>query len=133
MIKAELPEIERINGQLDGFAEKHNIPSDIVQKFKIAIDDLVTNIISHGLKDGDDQSIGVRFKGSEEQMVVEIIDEGMPFDIFETAKPDTTLSIEDREIGGLGILLVNELMDEVAYKRRNNTNVVRLIMNLRKE
>ena len=53
----------------------------------------------------------------------------MPFDIFETAKPDTTLSIEDREIGGLGILLVNELMDEVAYKRRNNTNVVRLIMN----
>ena len=133
VIKAELPEIERINGQLDGFAEKHNIPSDIVQKFKIAIDDLVTNIISHGLKDGDDQSIGVRFEGSEEQMVVEIIDEGMPFDIFETAKPDTTLSIEDREIGGLGILLVNELMDEVAYKRRNNTNVVRLIMNLRKE
>jgi len=132
-IKAELAEIERINGQLDGFAEKHAIPSDIIQKFKIAIDDLVTNIISHGLRDDDDQTIEVKFECSEEQMVVEIIDEGMPFDMFETAKPDTTLSIEDREIGGLGILLVNELMDEVAYQRRNNSNVVRLIMKLRSE
>jgi anti-sigma regulatory factor (Ser/Thr protein kinase) len=65
--------------------------------------------------------------------VIEILDEGMPFNMLEAEKPDTTLSVEEREIGGLGVLLVHELMNEVTYNRQNNTNVVRLIMKLRNE
>ena len=41
--------------------------------------------------------------------------------------PDTTLSLEEREVGGLGIHLVRKMMDEVAYERRINRNVVRLV------
>lgn len=133
VIKAELPEIEKLNRQLDEFAEQHVIPTGIIQKFKIAIDELVTNIISYRLEDGDDHSITFNFDHSDRQFVIEIIDDGAPFNMLDAAKPDTTQSIEDREIGGLGILLVNELMDDVAYQRRNNSNVVRLTMNLRNE
>jgi len=133
VIDAELSEIERINHRLDDFAKEHEVSNGIIQKLKIAIDELVTNIISHGFVDGDDQSIEISFDCSDKQLIVEIIDEGVPFNVFEAAKPDTTLSIEDREIGGLGTLLVNELIDEVAYQRRNNTNVVSLTMNLRNE
>jgi sigma-B regulation protein RsbU (phosphoserine phosphatase) len=133
VIKADSGEIEKLNHQLDVFAEKHVIPADIIQKFKIAIDELVTNIISYGLEEGDDHVIEVNFEYSDDQVVIEILDEGMPFNMLEAEKPDTTLSVEEREIGGLGVLLVHELMNEVTYNRQNNTNVVRLIMKLRNE
>ena len=131
VIDAELSEIEKVNRELDGFAKEHEVPGSIIQKLKIAIDELVNNIISYGFDESDDHSIEFSFICSGGQLVVEIIDEGVPFNVFDAAKPDTTLSIEEREIGGLGVLLVNELIDEVAYQRRNNTNVVRLTMNLR--
>jgi anti-sigma regulatory factor (Ser/Thr protein kinase) len=44
--------------------------------------------------------------------------------------PDTTLSIEDRDIGGLGVHLVKNVMDDVSYQRRNNRNIVTLTKNL---
>jgi anti-sigma regulatory factor (Ser/Thr protein kinase) len=125
-----LSEVERVNGQLDEFAKVHEIRDDIIQKLKISIDELVTNIISYGFEDDDDHSIEIGFDYSGKQLVVELIDGGVPFNPLDAGRPDTTLSIEDREIGGLGTLLVNELVDEVAYRRRNNTNVVRLTMNI---
>ena len=61
---------------------------------------------------------------------VRITDDGPQFDPFQQAAPDTTLSIEDRSIGGLGIHLVRELMDDVSYERRNGNNVVTLVKRL---
>jgi anti-sigma regulatory factor (Ser/Thr protein kinase) len=63
-------------------------------------------------------------------LIIEISDGGMPFNPFESLKADTTSSVEDREIGGLGRLLVKELMDDVSYQRLKEQNVVRLLMNM---
>ena len=63
-------------------------------------------------------------------VTVTITDNGPEFDPFKQASPDTTLSIEDRPIGGLGIFLVQKLMDEVAYERRDDHNVVKLVKRL---
>ena len=53
-----------------------------------------------------------------------------PFDPFARAAPDTSLSVEERPIGGLGIHLVGQLMDKVDYQRRDNHNVVVLVKEL---
>ncbi len=53
-----------------------------------------------------------------------LTDNGRPFNPFGTAPPDVALSIEQREIGGLGIHLVRQMMDEVSYHRRTDHNVV---------
>jgi len=53
----------------------------------------------------------------------------MPFNPFEQAQPDTALSVQDRKIGGLGVLLVTELMSDVSYQRQQDRNVVTLILN----
>jgi sigma-B regulation protein RsbU (phosphoserine phosphatase) len=130
VVKAELSEIERIYERLDDFAQVHGLVDGIIGKLKISIDELVTNIISYGLDQSESHSIGIGLECSGGQLIVEIIDDGMAFNPLEAAKPDTTLSIEERDIGGLGTLLVNELVDELAYERRNDKNVVRMIMNL---
>ena len=57
----------------------------------------------------------------------QIIDEGIAFDPTAKQKTDTTLSVEERQIGGLGILLVRELMDSINYERTGGRNILTLI------
>ena len=69
-------------------------------------------------------------KDAELQRLRDLVADGPPFDPFRQAAPDTTLSVADRPIGGLGIHLVRELMDEVSYERRDARNVVILVKQL---
>ena len=59
-----------------------------------------------------------------------ITDSGIPFDPTEQEKADISLSAEERQIGGLGILLVNEIMDTVSYERKDGKNVLTLTKQL---
>ncbi len=54
-----------------------------------------------------------------------VVDDGPEFDPLSAAQPDTTLGVENRPVGGLGIALVRRLMDEVAYERRDGRNRLR--------
>ena len=63
----------------------------------------------------------------EGRLGVTISDDGRPFNPFEGAPPDTELSVDDRPIGGLGVHLVQNVMDEVAYERHGTKNVVTLV------
>jgi anti-sigma regulatory factor (Ser/Thr protein kinase) len=87
----------------------------------------LNNIISYGLEEGENRPIEVRFEYADGRLLTEIIDRGIPFNPFDRAEPDTSLSIEERNIGGLGTLLVSKLLDEVSYDRRKDSNIVRLI------
>jgi len=61
---------------------------------------------------------------------IEIIDDGLPFDPTNRPMPDVTLSAEDREIGGLGIYLIQQIMDTVKYSRIDNNNILTLTKNI---
>ena len=65
-----------------------------------------------------------------ERLSVTVEDEGLPFNPFARSAPDTTLSLEEREIGGLGIHLVRKMMDEVSYVRRTGRNVVNVVKHI---
>jgi sigma-B regulation protein RsbU (phosphoserine phosphatase) len=62
-----------------------------------------------------------------ERMVISITDDGVPFNPFKKDPPDTMLSLEEREIGGLGIHIVKNLMDEYNYKRNVDKNIITLV------
>ena len=61
-----------------------------------------------------------------DRLCVTLSDNGQPFNPLDLGAPDTTLPVEDRRIGGLGIHLARRMMDEVAYHRRADRNVVTL-------
>jgi len=130
VIKPDFREIDRINREFRHFANENGIPQEITRKINIAIDELVNNIIAYGLDKGGEQTIQVNTDYSENRLLIEFIDQGMPFNPFESLAVDTTSSIDDREIGGLGRLLVKELMDDVSYQRRKDSNVVQLLVNI---
>ena len=91
---------------------------------------ILNNIISYNTEGDGDHSIEIICSICQNRLMLEVIDSGKPFNPFAREKPDTSLSIEERQIGGLGIYLVEEVMDECKYLRSKNSNVVTLTKQL---
>ena len=91
---------------------------------------VLNNIVSYAYGDEGEHWIDVHVELDRERLSVTVEDEGHPFNPFARSAPDTTLSMEEREIGGLGIHLVRKMMDEVSYVRRTGRNVVIVVKHL---
>ena len=97
----------------------------IVYKIEVAIEEILTNVASYAYG-GEEGNIEVKYQllDSPRTIVITVIDEGVEFNPLESEDPDITLSIEERGIGGLGIFIVKNTMDEMEYKRDGNKNVL---------
>jgi sigma-B regulation protein RsbU (phosphoserine phosphatase) len=130
-ITNELSEIARVNDSFNAFAEEHGVPDDVRRPMNLVFDELLNNVISYAYKDEEEHEIDVLVELSSDRLAVTITDDGIPFNPFQGSPPDTDLSIEERQIGGLGIHLVQNVMDEVSYNRRTDKNVVILAKHLK--
>ncbi|MEQ1693712.1 MAG: ATP-binding protein [Gemmatimonas sp.] len=121
-------EVGRVASAFADFAEVHALPALVRRSMLVALDELVMNAVTHGASAGG-AGVRVTVEGTLEpdRLVVTVCDSGRPFDPLALASPDTTLSVEDRTLGGLGIYLVRQMMDEVRYSRRGDQNEVVLI------
>ena len=126
----QFTEIDRINDAFNAFAEKAEVPMAIVLKVNMVFDELLNNIISYAYTDQDEHEIHVDIQVLSGKLTIVIEDDGVPFNPFLKDDPDTKASIEDRDIGGLGIHLVKNIMDEVSYRRNLNRNTVTLMKRL---
>jgi anti-sigma regulatory factor (Ser/Thr protein kinase) len=120
----------KVKAAFAGFAQTHALPEAVRRSLNVALDELLANELSHGMAGLGAGSLTVEVELDQERLTVTLTDDGPPFDPFRQAAPDTTLSVDDRPIGGLGIHLVRELMDEVSYERRDAHNVVILVKQL---
>lgn len=100
-------------------------PDAAIAPVMIATDEVVSNILNHGGDGGPSPQVEVEVCVADGRIAVRIADDGAAFNPIEAAAPDTDLSIEDRAIGGLGIHLVKQLMDSVAYDRSSGRNHLR--------
>jgi sigma-B regulation protein RsbU (phosphoserine phosphatase) len=123
-IRNNVSEIDKVNQRFNTFAEHCGIPKTLCQKVNIVFDELLNNIISYAYKDNIEHEIIIELEFLVDRLSLTIKDDGVPFNPLEAKKPDTELSLEDREIGGLGIHLVCKLMDKVSYKRHIDRNVI---------
>ena len=94
-----------------------------------ALDEVLANIVHHGLRDATG-TIELTMGLDGQQVVARVSDTAAPFDPLLMPPPDTTLPMEKRKIGGLGIALVRALTDEVAYDRRDGRNHLTLTWRL---
>ena len=119
-----------VNEWFDDFAAANHIDKNVRHKLNMVIDDLIMNIISYAFSEVADPQVEVRLELMASVFAITFIDNGRPFNPFEAAKPDTSLPITDREVGGLGIHLSRELMDDVTYQRADGRNIVTFLVNL---
>lgn len=100
------------------------IPPATAAQLMIVFDEVISNVFTHG-GDGREPAVFVQIDVREGSVVAEIADDGDAFDPLSQPEPDTTLSVEDRALGGLGIHIVRKLMDEVVYSRKDGWNTLR--------
>ncbi len=121
-IDNDIAEIARVHALIDSFGELHKLPETIVFHIKLAFDELLTNIISYGFPDRGRHKIAVWLEVDGEAFAAEIVDDGIAFNPLDKAGPDLCRSLEEREIGGLGIHFVRTVMDHVDYRRLGGRN-----------
>ena len=123
-----LDQLERITAIVEDLGEQDDWPPDLIFKVNLVLDELSVNIVNYG---GETSEIEVCLDADADEVRVEITDDGRPFDPLNDAmEPDLDAPLEDRAIGGLGIHLVREMMDELHYSREDGKN--RLAMGKRK-
>jgi sigma-B regulation protein RsbU (phosphoserine phosphatase) len=126
----KLEDIGRVVEEFGTFAAEHGLDDKPRRTVNMALDELLNNVVSYAYDDDAEHWIDLRIELDPQRLAVTVEDEGAPFNPFARAAPDTTLSIEERQIGGLGIHLVKKIMDEASYVRRTHRNVVTIVKHL---
>lgn len=111
--------------KLEKFFEENNI-SSISMPMTLILEELYTNTITHGASDGRDIFIEVNLGIDKNELVMTYKDNGIPFNVLELPGPDLTASIENREVGGLGVHYVKTLTDSVEYEYLEKQNVLKM-------
>ena len=122
----DIKQIPTLNKFVDSVACRLQLEKSLSQSIKLAIEEAVVNAMNYAYPLGTSGEISVQAIADCQQMRFIITDKGKAFDPTQIKKTDTTLNAEDRPIGGLGILLVRELMDSVNYERVSGYNILTL-------
>lgn len=124
----ELPDLV---AAVEALGERDNWPGELTFRVSLVIDELVQNVVDYS-RQAEPVDVKVEVTSMEEDLVIEIIDEGIPFDpLTEAPEPDLTSAIEDRPIGGLGVHFTKTLMDNVEYCRESGKNHLKIVTSKR--
>lgn len=125
ILPAERAALEKLRDWVEGIADSLCTPLRAKHQILIAVDEIFTNIASYSYE-GKPGFAGVSVDFDEEarELILTFEDEGVAYNPLEAREPDIEAALEEREIGGLGILMVRQLMDSVEYKREGNRNIL---------
>ncbi|MCO4761566.1 MAG: SpoIIE family protein phosphatase [Myxococcales bacterium] len=127
-LQNDLSEIGRIRTLVATFLSERQVVKRSQGRLFMVLDELLSNSIMYGYDDSEAHPIGLRIDHRANFVVCTISDDGKPFNPLEIAAPDTSASLEERVVGGLGIHLVRQMMNEVSYRRVVERNEVRIVM-----
>ena len=122
----EISEISRLNGFIEDIGEEFSLTPDVVFNLNLVLEEAVVNIINYAYPKEEHQSIYLSARLHESSIVLILTDTGKEFDPTMAPEADVTLSADEREIGGLGIFLIRQIMNEVRYERIDGKNILTL-------
>jgi anti-sigma regulatory factor (Ser/Thr protein kinase) len=124
-IEATPENVDKVIEFVDEMLEEYGCGMKEQMAIDVAVDELFANI-AHYAYNPETGYATVKVDVVEDPLSVEItfVDNGKPYDPLAKADPDTTQSIEDREIGGMGILIVKKSMDAVDYEYKDGKNIL---------
>jgi serine phosphatase RsbU (regulator of sigma subunit)/anti-sigma regulatory factor (Ser/Thr protein kinase)/transposase len=122
-VPAEERHLAEIRDFVQEAGEKLLVPGKLLANTKLAVDEACTNVVKHGYK-GEPGFIEIVITGNGREFSIAIKDTGRSFDLRNVKSPDLKMYVETRKRGGLGVFLMNQLMDEVRYRAGHDGNVL---------
>ena len=124
-VPAKPAALEIVNTFIQEKLQTIDCSKHIRMQLKLAVEEIFVNISSYAYHPEVGQAeVGVDIDGDPPTVTIRFLDQGRPFNPLEKPDADITLSAQEREIGGLGILLVKKIMDQVDYAYENGKNIL---------
>lgn len=129
--EATIENIEKVTDFVNEQLEAVDCPMKAQMQIDIAIDELFGNIANYAYHpEVGSATVRVEVTKSPLAVIITFIDNGVPYDPLAKDDPDTTLSADERQIGGLGIFMVKKSMDQISYEYKDGQNILRIKKNL---
>lgn len=122
----DIKQVSRLTAFVDEVCETVGVDMSTTMSLNLALEEAVVNVMDYGYPAGQVGHIEVKALANEKTLTFVISDDGIPFDPTAKSEVDTTLSVEQRPIGGLGIHLVRTIMDSINYERTRGRNILTL-------
>ena len=125
-ITNKVSEIAKLNAFVQSATTAVHMENNLANKIKLAVEEAVTNCVEYAYPPGTIGSVNVVIEADDTKIRFIITDTGADFDPTSVRKADTTLTVDERPIGGLGVFLVRNLMDSINYERTDGKNILRM-------
>ena len=125
-LRNSLSELDTLCQSLQQFGEALSLSSKALFQICLAIEEIVSNIISYGYTDDAVHWIKIAILHEQGILIIRLEDDGIPFDPLWAQEPDCECPVEERKVGNLGIHLCKKVMDEMIYERCGNKNILTL-------
>ena len=111
---------------VSGLAEERGLSERKIKEIELAIEEALVNIIHYAYPESAGE-VEIHYrKNDDTNFILEILDNGVPFDPLSLSEPDLTGDVSDRKVGGLGVFFIREMTDKVRYRRNGETNALTL-------
>jgi serine/threonine-protein kinase RsbW len=121
-------ELERISAAVEDIGQRENWPAQFIFRINLVLEELGLNIMSYGYGEEGLHEFEITLTSEADVLRIEVTDDGRPFDpLNEAPEPDLDASVDDRQVGGLGIHLVRTMVDEMSYRREQDKNHLTLV------
>ena len=122
--------LEEIREPLEKFYAFHKLTEEITYALDLALDEVINNIITYANLEEESDSIYLQLEKKDSIVQLTIEDKGIPFNPLQAPSPNVNSPLEERKVGGLGLFLTNQFMDEIHYQRIHQKNKLKLIKNI---
>ena len=122
----DISEVSKLNEFVEEIGNEFSLTPDVVFNLNLVLEEAVVNVINYAYPKEEHQSIYLSASLRKGSIVLILTDTGKEFDPTMAPDVDITLSADEREIGGLGIFLIRQIMNEVKYERIDGKNVLTL-------
>ena len=131
-LNCDLARVPELNDFIFSIGDKLKMDPTVISQVQLAVEEAVVNVMNYAYPESQKRGfVTIKAMSDGHELRFVVIDSGIPFDPTAKEKADTSLSVEDRPIGGLGIFLVRELMDSINYERVDNRNILMMIKNIK--
>lgn len=131
-VAAETSELDTVLDFISAYLEEMECSMPLIMKINVAAEEIFVNIAHYAYKKispdlKGDAKVIISTNDAQDSVQIMFRDKGIAYDPLKQADPDITLSVEERQIGGLGIFMVKKSMDQVLYEREGDENVLLLV------
>lgn len=121
-------ELDRLEPFLEDFFQQNGLAMESLSKIDLALEEALANVIMYAYPEGTEGDVTLSMRVENNAICMEISDGGVPFNPLQQQEADLDVPLEKRKIGGLGIHLIKEIMDSVAYEYREGKNLLKLVL-----